>query len=345
MKELKNIQDKLKRKQSLTDEDYSLLSALLDNANSEMAVRDLLQQHWAQLCNDASLTMQQPDELFYKIHYEAMRSDRPKIRRYRKTFLWVQRVAAILLLPVLFLSLWYFTAQQSATEQPSLVLNIESPGDAKTRFFLPDGSVGWLQANSTLQYQLDEEQQRLVSLQGEAYFDVAKNAEQPFVVQTDNFKVRVLGTRFNVVSQPDASFSKVYLEEGRVEMLDANNYPQVILQPGDEYLFDKAHGAYSVSKGLEEEHLAWTQGKLLLKNKPLKEAARALEKFYGVDIIILDKELETMPVYAKIHDETLEEVLNLTELILPIDYRIEKAMPQKDGSFTKTKVYIRKINH
>jgi len=344
MREINEIISKLKLKEPLVDKDYSFLLDYLQHEDNEAEFKQTLANHWDEVCDDNNLVLTEPDDLFYKIYYKAQEVEKQSSPKKISIGSWVQRIAAIMLLPLLVVSAWYYYNDTVTASFVAETVSIESPLDSKTRFFLPDGTQGWLQANSKLKFEFLENKQRSVDLEGDAYFDVARNEQQPFVVSTNDFKVRVLGTRFSVLADTDCPVSKVYLEEGSVEMLGINNEHHTLLKPGEEYLFDKTEQKYVVNTGREEENLAWTKGILLLKNTTLKDAAVELERFYNVDIEIADVELERMLVYAKIQNERLEEVLEFTKLILPISYKIKKPVALKDGTFSRRKVVIRKTN-
>ncbi|TRX71234.1 FecR family protein [Carboxylicivirga sp. M1479] len=344
MQEIDKIISKLKQHQPLVESDYKVLLNYLQHDGNEAEFKKTLSSHWSQVCDDQDLVLHEPDDLFYKIYHQALESEKDSTPKVISLMGWVQRIAALLFLPLLILSAWNYYSSENIQELADEVLSIQSPIDSKTRFFLPDGTQGWLQANSSIQFAQIDNKERSVQLDGEAFFDVARNEKQPFIVSTNDFKVRVLGTRFNVMADANMAVSKVYLEEGSVEMLGINNEHHTLLKPGEEFLFDKKLKEFSVNTGLQEEHIAWTKGILLLKNKTLKESALALEKFYNIEIEIADKELENMPVYAKIQNEQIDEVLEYAKLILPITYSIEKPIVLKDGTFTKRKVVIRKVN-
>jgi ferric-dicitrate binding protein FerR (iron transport regulator) len=160
------------------------------------------------------------------------------------------------------------------------------------------------------------------------------------MVSTQDFKVRVLGTQFNVVSQVDKQLAKVYLKEGKVELLDKDDQHQLYLKPGNEYIYDRKAKSYALNEKASKDCLAWVEGVLLLDNISLKEAILQLESFYNVDIIINDKELEALPVYARLQNESLEEFLELVQLILPLNYKLEKSSLKSDGTITKRKVWL-----
>ena len=344
MREINEIIGKLKQKKPLLDKDYKLLLNYLQHEENEAEFKQTLANHWDEVCDDNNLVLTEPDDLFYKIYYKAQEVEKQSLPKKISIGQWIQRIAAIMLLPLLVVSAWYYYNDSVAASYIANKVLIEAPLDSKTHFFLPDGTQGWLQANSKLKFEFLENKQRSVNLEGDAYFDVARNEQQPFVVSTHDFKVRVLGTRFSVLADTDRPVSRVYLEEGSVEMIGINNERHTLLKPGEEYLFDKIEQKYVVNTGRVEENLAWTKGILLLKNKTLKDAVVELECFYNVDIDIIDKELEVMPVYAKIENERLEEVLEFTKLILPISYKIKNPVALDDGTFSRRKVVIRKTN-
>ncbi len=343
MKEFKLILNKLKEKAPLLDEDYSLLLHYLQKEENETKFKQALSSHWDEVCEDDNLELSEPDDLFYKIYYKAQEQDKLSKPKVLRIGLWIQRIASAVVIPLLLTFAWYYYNSDKAVAVADDIV-IESPVNTKTRFFLPDGTNGWLQANSFIRFAYGDKNQREVTLNGEAFFDVSKNENQPFIVNTSAFKVKVLGTRFNVLSDSNSSVSKVYLEEGSIEMLGINNEHHTILKPGEEYLFDKLKCSYTVNNDVADDHLAWTKGVLLLKNKTLKEAAIELEKFYNIEIDLVDKELEDMLMYAKVQHERLEDVLELTKLVLPINYKIEGPLKLRDGTFTKRKVVIKKNN-
>ncbi len=338
MMQFEQIIGKLKNRVPLAEADYQLLHDYLQGDEHEREFKQALANHWEDVCDRDDLELREPDDLYYKIFYKAQEHDKQNKGRIRKISKWVQRIAAIMLIPLMAVAgLYYFNQETQVIVENSVT--IESPFNSRTRFFLPDGSSGWLQAGSFLQY-AQADGLRAVDLKGEAFFEVAKDESHPFVVSTHSFKVKVLGTRFNVEAFEAEDVSRVYLEEGSVEMLGNNNEHQTLLKPGQEFTYNSVGNTFMVKEVKAEEQISWTKGILVFKNKSLRDAAKELEKFYNVDIEIVDKELEALPVYAKIENERLEEVLEITKLILPIRYKIEHPKRLKDGSFSKRKVVI-----
>lgn len=150
---------------------------------------------------------------------------------------------------------------------------------------LPDGSTVVLQANSRLKVakNWEEAETRLTELEGEAFFTVKKGqGEFPvkFVVATDDFKVEVLGTQFNVLHRQTEQ--RVVLVEGKIKLrLDQED---LALAPNEMIQFSRETKNYEKIKVQPAEHTAWAQGQLLLNNTPLIEMARMLRDNYGFDV-------------------------------------------------------------
>ncbi|NET30906.1 MAG: hypothetical protein F6K19_02735 [Cyanothece sp. SIO1E1] len=150
---------------------------------------------------------------------------------------------------------------------------------------LPDGSTVILQANSSLKVakNWEDAETRFTQLKGEAFFKVEKGrGEFPvkFVVATDDFKVEVLGTQFNVLHRQTEQ--RVVLVEGKVQLrLDQED---IALAPNEMVQLSKETENYEKTKVQTAEHIAWAQGQLLLNNTPLIEMARMLSDNYGFEV-------------------------------------------------------------
>lgn len=336
--------DKIRERKPLSDEEQRVLLTFLDQKEKEIELKSVLSDHWDDLEDRKDLELAKPDDLYYRIYHKIQSGNNSSVSKMRRIIIGFQRIAAVLLVPLLVMAGLYLVQISNQPQLTGNSIEIKSPEDSKLRFFLPDGTSGWLRAGSQLTFTESKEGPRDARLDGAAFFEVAKDPSKPFIVSTRDFKVKVLGTRFDVTCYSDAKHSEVFLEEGKVEMLDTQNKHQILLQPGQQYLFNREHKSFSVKEADANEKLAWIKGVLLLRNCPLSEAVQQMERFYQINIELGDKELESVPVYAKIENERLEEVLEYLKLILPIKYTIEDAQRQTDGSFIKRKVVINRIN-
>lgn len=237
---------------------------------------------------------------------------RPPVRR-----LWPKvaaMAAAILLL---------FTAGNFLLRSPATVTYATGNAE-RLAITLPDGTEVTLNANSTLQ--LPEEgwadSERTVSLDGEAFFDVAKDKSRPFLVSTDDAIVRVLGTRFNVHERRGST--RIFLEEGEVEVgWPGTQLPETRMLPGEVVILAE-RGVVPVHKPAKKpgRHMAWKNGHLEFDRQPLAEALNEIGDIYGIEISCANKALEKIEVSsAGIPADNLTLALQLMEKAL--DLRIE----------------------
>lgn len=154
---------------------------------------------------------------------------------------------------------------------------------------LPDGSQVWLNAESRLEFpeQFNGEK-RLIRLQGEGYFKVAKDEKHPFVVDCNYFTTTALGTEFNVKAYSPSDASTV-LVTGKVALADQKHAKPHILSPGEKALWKDSH--FEVSKVDTYGYVQWKEGYFYFDDVPLVEVLQGLGRWYNVDIIIKDSKL------------------------------------------------------
>ena len=188
----------------------------------ERKLKYIINEHWDEIELESPDydhdTNRLLDKLHHLIHLDSYKKSR-NLPFYRKAYQQLSKIAAILLLPVLLISTWYFITDGRffAKEEKTIYAEIFSPLAARTRFELPDGSTGWLNSGSTLKFPVKfRGKQREVKLSGEGFFNVVKDSEKPFVVKTSDMNIVALGTRFNVLTYPNDETCEVTLESGKV---------------------------------------------------------------------------------------------------------------------------------
>lgn len=160
---------------------------------------------------------------------------------------------------------------------------IETPNGGQYQVRLPDGTRVWLNAASTLRYpaSFHAGKERRVELSGEAYFEVAHNAKQPFIVSTNKQDVKVLGTRFNVNSYQDENVITTTLEEGSVQV--SANGSSKIITPGEQTLFD---GEQLVAQKADlTTALAWKNGRIYFRDADIESIMRQVARWYDVAVV------------------------------------------------------------
>ncbi len=162
---------------------------------------------------------------------------------------------------------------------------ISSPAGQRTNIILADGTRICLNSNSELQYPaFFSGDERRVVLKGEAYFDVTHDASQPFIVETDDYNVQVLGTQFNVEAYPGYEFV-TSLQTGKVSIINNDNPSEyVILEPGQQAI--SFNNEISVRSIGNMDLFRWTEGLVCFENATFETLMKQFEKSYGVKIII-----------------------------------------------------------
>lgn len=199
---------------------------------------------------------------------------------------------------------------------------IVAPEGSKTQVVLPDSTYVWLNSGSELKYSSDySAPNRVVTMKGECFFDVVKDAKHPFLVRGSKFQVKVFGTRFNINEDIAKDVADVTLVSGKVQVLNFHDKLISDLDPGQQLVC--SNGKYSVHKAQNIEALtAWLNNMMIFDNQPFEEVIHYLEKWYGVKIH-LDQTLYSSHNYTfKVKTESLREVLELISVITPIQYAI-----------------------
>lgn len=264
---------------------------------------------------------------------------------------WFQQVskyAAILAVP-LVLALSYslylnFKPQNTETVAYELIC----PVGIRSQAILPDGTKVWLNAQSSIKYQLPFTQnERNIELSGEAFFEVTKNTESPFIIHSQNTFVKVLGTKFDVKSYPGDEEIAVALEDGSVHFstTDADEKElHAILKPNDYLVFTKTDKKMSVMSGESMERFtSWRYNRLILDETPIQQVAVLLERWYGIKVEIVDKELLNYKFSTTFENVSISQVLELIEISSPIrvKYVPNNGISLPDGSLN-AKVFLYK---
>ncbi len=269
-----------------------------------------------------------------------------KLFAKKKIHFWtqLQRVAAILLLPVIFLSGYYFYLQKEHANQYSAVYNTaETPLGMRSSLILPDGTKVWLNAGSKLSYPvLFNNKFREVKLSGEAYFEVKKDKKWPFLVESGNMNILVTGTTFNCNAYPENNQVQTVLVEGHVSVSNSSATQLEVLEPGELAIYRKNSQQFTKTKVDLEKYVAWKSGKLMFRDDKMNLVVEKLQRWYNVDFEIKDKEISDYVYTATFIDESLDQVLKMLSLSAPITYTVSVRNKQEDQTFAKQTVKLYK---
>ncbi|WP_316787787.1 FecR family protein [Pedobacter frigoris] len=211
-------------------------------------------------------------------------------------------------------------------ESINAVNTIETPLGGQYQLILRDGTKVWLNAGTTLQFPVAfNGTQRKVFLKGEGYFEVAKNKNKPFIVESQGQRVEVLGTHFNINTYADEPAQVTTLMEGSVKVNTSGNY--AILKPGQQSLI--SHNQHlAVAPANLQAAMAWRNGLFEFKDAQIPVIMRQVGRWYNLEIRYngpIPKDQFTGSIERK---ENLSTVLKMFELSA-IKFRIEKQGTQK----------------
>ena len=318
---IKTIIAKFLQKET-SDEELALLKEWLEEDEKNILQFEEINDTFQSLVTVTKLNAGRSDLAWKKLREKIDVEKETKVLPFRQKYSFLIRIAAsvALVLSSYFILKSVLDKKESVLHKPILVQN--SKGN-KTSLVLPDSSIVFLNANSTLEYSDDfGENSRDVKLNGEAFFDVRKG-KHDFVVTTSNLSIQVKGTKFNVSSTDLDGTEKTTLEEGHVVLQIKGKATAYDMKPGDQIMFNTQSKKVTVKKVNPTHYSAWKEDHLHFENTMLSDIVIKLENRYKVDITI-DEELAGREwLTMTIEDETIEEVLELIKLSSRLQYRIK----------------------
>lgn len=202
------------------------------------------------------------------------------------------------------------------------------PNGEKFKIKLSDGTWVWLNSGSKLrfpQHFASDSHSREVYLEGEAFFDVTKNADKPFIVNAGNINIEVLGTRFNLSAYGTDDDIATTLVEGAVNVYETDTPKnRTRLSPSYQANFNKSTQSLGKQKVDTSLYTAWMQNKLIINDLTFPEILKKLERTYNVTFINKAPHLNAAVFQGEFHNESVESILNTIALSAPFSYTIEQ---------------------
>lgn len=253
---------------------------------------------------------------------------------------WAQRAAAVLFIPLLVaLMLQYWGGNEQELAQ---IIEVKTNPGMMTSLTLPDGTLVFLNSESTLSYPSRfASDTRNVTLQGEAYFEVAKNPEKKFIVSTSHqSQIEVLGTHFNVEAYEKENRISATLVEGKIGFIYKSDdvSKKVLMDPGQKLVYDSKDNKVQLYTTSGESEIAWKEGKIIFRNTSLEEGLRMLEKRYNVEFIIKNDRLKGDSFTGTFTNQRLERILEYFQLSSQIRWRYLDSPDIKDEK-SKIEIY------
>lgn len=245
-------------------------------------------------------------------------ADNKTIRQYNYA------IASSVVLMAVLLSSWLVFLKQPDVP-PIVAQHYKTKVGEQSSVSLADGSQLKLNTNSHISVLYSDQQRKVELLQGEVYFDVAKNPQRPFVVHTAYDQVTAIGTAFNIKLN-NGSGTEVVVTEGKVKIdslrpaLDgktntsqqAKNYAPVYLSQGEKVLIHQHEAQVSYEQNLDSA-LAWRDGMLIFEGQTLNYVINEIGRYTPLSFKIVDKEIESIPVGGFFRTGDLEQLLGVLE--------------------------------
>jgi len=264
-------------------------------------------------------------------------------------------VIAALFGGLLGLTVWLFNRTSHAAPTPIAHLPVATGNEiftangSRTHLTLPDGTLVWLNAGSKLTYGKNYNTgNREINLTGEAFFDVVRNAQKPFLIHTARIDITVLGTSFNVKSYPTDKTTEATLVHGSIEVsIKDRPTEKIILKPNEKLVVanddsalhrsvaarrtpgDTDESLVAIRKPTYEQttgaiiETAWVDNKLTFREEAFGELAAQMERWYGLTIRFGDPALEQLHFTGSFKEETIEQALEALKLTAAFRYTIE----------------------
>jgi len=222
------------------------------------------------------------------------------------------------------LSLYYINRNERI-ELSSQYNTINVPYGERSQITLYEGTKIWLNSGTKFRYPVTfSKETRDVFIEGEAYFDVAKDAKHPFVVRAGQLKIQVLGARFNVCAYPNDDDFTTTLDEGSVNAINTTNSRNVILNPGEQVILNRETNGLKRLQVNSQLYTSWKENLLKYENAPFEEVIKKMERWYDVKIIV-DQAINTKERYTMtIKTESLREMLQLVSRTTKLKYEIKE---------------------
>ena len=332
-----------------TETEFEQLLSWIKEASLKTSDRGMIQEVWNEFEPEAGpVERMKYTRILDKIHHQININRNTnqfviqKAATGNRILTIITRAAAILLLPVLSLLLYTNLSYRDRYGDNLNDLEVEAPAGSKMNILLGDGTKVWLNHGSKLKYPYRfEGENRKVFLTGEAYFEVAHNAEIPFIVGTNRLDVWATGTAFNVSAYPEDDNIETTLVEGKVILYERDNNKEIkALVTGQCLKLISERNAYTLDTVNTEKYTAWKDGLLVFKNEGVEGVAKKLARWYNVEVEIANVKVNEFTFTATFMDETLPQVLELMTLATPVSYKLTKREKLSDGTFSKQKVLI-----
>jgi ferric-dicitrate binding protein FerR (iron transport regulator) len=297
----------------------------LSNSGTKLEVEQWLADHWTISSEIESNVLL--ENVFIQIQEYQDKNRSKSIFTGKRVLQMYQRVAAVLLIPLIGLGILYWVSYSS--QLTSQYTETIAPRGQKSQIVLVDGTKVWLNSDTKIRYKGNfNNDQRDVYLDGEAFFEVTKNAHRPFIVHTTGISIKVLGTKFNVKAYSDEDLVETSLFEGNISLLMTNPNSKAVavkeVKPGQSFLYSKTNRELESNRFSQEEICGWKKNQLIFKDDTFSNLVKKVERWYDVQVVYDEKLFKDRRLTLELNEgERLEQLMKIVSLALSVDYQYD----------------------
>ncbi len=239
-----------------------------------------------------------------------------------KPISYLMKIAAAIIFIVSIAGVSVYIASETGFFTQNNWVVVSTEAGQQSKITLPDGTEVWLNAATEVKYCTTKEH-RLVKLSGEAYFEVEHAPDFPFVVETEDIAVKVLGTEFSVSHYPESKITEASLLTGRITASAKGSNENIEIIPGEKIAYDGEIKEFVKSTLKGKNHVAWRYGVLVFDNESFNDLIQKLERYYAVDFIYQTSDFENIHYTGTLDNLSIEKVLEFINLTIPVAYEID----------------------
>jgi len=301
-----------KLSQNITAAEQETLNAWLEASEDNQQIAESVEMSWKMGSGYNDPVVVDLDEDFAELEtkmdaleVEEKSDEKPAapVRKMPRRNWWSVAASLLILVSLGYLLRNYFRAAND-WEQITVVDKNEEA------LVLSDGTKVWVNENSTFSRPGNfPVKERRVRLKGEAFFEVVPDANRPFIVETRNGEVKVLGTSFNVRDMATEEEMEVQVMTGRVQLQSSDESQKIYLEANEKGVYNKKNKTLKKLSDASGNALFWKDGKLTFEEQPLNKVLRELEKQFKVTIQLSDEKMGSCPFTSSFNDEKLDAIL------------------------------------
>lgn len=257
------------------------------------------------------------DNIRSQAGYSPDTSGEKEHRSHQFNLRWVANIAAILLPFVIVLGAYLYL-------KPSEVVPFEVIADMgeKANLTLPEGSKVAINSGSKIIYYSDyNKNDRVIKLNGEAFFEVSHDPVKPFIIECEDIKIKVLGTTFGIKAYENEKYVSIVLNSGKIQLITPKE--EIIMKPNERILYNKTTQSTSRENVKAEDYTDWKQNRLRFENESLETIMNTVSRMHNIDIIFEDQNLKEQRFTGTVDNTNIESVLDAIRLTSSITYRLK----------------------